>query len=92
MHQKYKFMFLFILIYNLCIGMQAQIRTIDGFTSIRYTSPWYVKSNLAYDVILMPSFEIEYRFCKRWSMAVEGNIAWWHNDNKLLLSDKIDCI
>ena len=55
--------------------MQAQIRTIDGFTSIRYTSPWYVKSNLAYDVLLMPSFEIEYRFCKRWSMAVEGNIA-----------------
>lgn len=48
-----------------------------------YTStPWYIKSNLIYDVLLMPSLEIEYRFNERWSAAVEGNMAWWHNDGK----------
>ncbi len=48
-----------------------------------YTStPWYIKSNLIYDVLLMPSLEIEYRFNERWSAAVEGNIAWWHNNGK----------
>lgn len=48
-----------------------------------YTStPWYIKSNLIYDVLLMPSLEVEYRFNERWSAAVEGNMAWWHNDGK----------
>ncbi|MCR8883066.1 DUF3575 domain-containing protein [Phocaeicola plebeius] len=46
------------------------------------STPWYIKSNLIYDVLLMPSLEIEYRFNDRWSAAVEGNIAWWHNDGK----------
>lgn len=45
-------------------------------------TPWYIKSNLIYDAILMPSLEIEYRFSKNWSAAIEGNIAWWHNSNK----------
>ena len=46
------------------------------------STPWYIKSNLIYDVLLMPSLEIEYRFNERWSAAVEGNMAWWHNDGK----------
>lgn len=46
------------------------------------STPWYIKSNLIYDVLLMPSLEIEYRFNDRWSAAVEGNMAWWHNDGK----------
>ena len=46
------------------------------------STPWYIKSNLIYDVLLMPSLEIEYRFNERWSAAVEGNIAWWHNNGK----------
>lgn len=43
---------------------------------------WYVKSNLLYDAVLMPSLEVEYRFNQRWSAAVEGNMAWWHNNGK----------
>ena len=46
------------------------------------TSSWYIKSNLVYDALLMPSLEVEYRFNESWSAAVEGNIAWWHNDGK----------
>ena len=45
-------------------------------------SPWYVKTNLLYDAALMPSLEVEYRFNDRWSAAVEGNMAWWHNNTK----------
>ena len=30
----------------------------------------------------MPSLEVEYRFNERWSAAIEGNMAWWHNDGK----------
>ncbi len=46
------------------------------------TTPWYIKSNLLYDAVLMPSLEVEYRFNKRWSAAVEGNMAWWHRNSK----------
>ena len=45
-------------------------------------SPWYLKTNLLYDAVLMPSLEVEYRFNERWSAAVEGNMAWWHNNPK----------
>ena len=45
-------------------------------------TPWYIKSNLLYDAVLMPSLEVEYRFNERWSAAIEGNMAWWHNNGK----------
>ena len=45
-------------------------------------TPWYIKSNLLYDAVLMPSLEVEYRFSEHWSAAVEGNMAWWHNNGK----------
>lgn len=45
-------------------------------------TPWYIKSNLIYDVLLMPSLEIEYRIDDHWSAAVEGSMAWWHNNGK----------
>ena len=45
-------------------------------------TPWYIKSNLLYDAVLMPSLEVEYRFSEHWSAAVEGNMAWWHNNWK----------
>lgn len=41
-----------------------------------------IKSNLIYDALLMPNLEIEYRINDRWSVALEGNVAWWHNDSK----------
>lgn len=51
-------------------------------TRVYVETPWYIKSNLVYDLILMPSLEVEYRINDRWSAAVEGNMAWWHNNGK----------
>ncbi len=36
-----------------------------------------IKTNLLYDALLMPSLEVEYRIDDRWSVAVEGSVAWW---------------
>ncbi len=46
------------------------------------TTPWSLKTNLLYDVLLMPSLELEYHINRHWSVNVEGNMAWWHNDRK----------
>ncbi len=39
-----------------------------------------IKTNLLYDAILMPSLEVEYRIADRWTVAVEGDVAWWKRD------------
>ena len=47
--------------------------------------PLRLKSNLVYDVVGLPSLEVEYYFSawgQQWSAAVEGNMAWWHNDGR----------
>ena len=41
-----------------------------------------LKTNLIYDVLLMPSLEAEYRIGDRWSVNLEGEMAWWKNDGK----------
>lgn len=41
-----------------------------------------VKTNLLYDIALMPSLEVEWRIDDRWSVAVEGDVAWWRNSTK----------
>lgn len=38
-----------------------------------------VKTNLLYDAFLMPSVGIEYHLADRWSVALEGDVAWWRN-------------
>ena len=43
-------------------------------------TPWSLKTNLLYDLALMPSLEVEYRINDHWSAAIEGNMAWWHRD------------
>lgn len=45
-------------------------------------SDWNIKTNLLYDALLLPSLEVEYRFTPRWSVAVEGNVAWWSNKRR----------
>lgn len=48
-------------------------------------TPWQrlaVKTNLLYDAALMPSLEVEYRINERWSVNLEGEIAWWKNNSK----------
>lgn len=38
-----------------------------------------IKNNLVFDAILMPNLELEWLASDRWSVALEGNIAWWGN-------------
>lgn len=66
------------------IAPQVNSTTVAEVSSVRVyeSTPWYIKSNLIYDVLLMPSLEVEYRFNEQWSAAVEGSMAWWHNDGK----------
>ena len=43
-----------------------------------------IKTNLLYDAILMPSLEVEYRIADRWTVNLEGEMAWWKNDSEYL--------
>ncbi len=52
---------------------------LSDYTSIHRMA---LKTNLLYDAILMPSLEVEYRIDDRWSVAVEGSVAWWKRDRK----------
>ena len=47
-----------------------------------YVERMALKSNLVYDVLLAPDLEIEYRINDRWSVSIEGTMAWWHNNGK----------
>ena len=40
---------------------------------------WAVKTNLLYDAALMPTIEVEHYLTSRWSIGLEGGIAWWRN-------------
>lgn len=41
-----------------------------------------LKTNMIYDALLAPDIELEYRINDRWSVAIEGTMAWWHNDGR----------
>lgn len=41
-----------------------------------------VKTNMLYYPILLPNVELEWLINDRWSVAVEGNIAWWGSYKK----------
>lgn len=53
------------------------VRPIDGLLH-----RLAIKTNLLYDAILMPSLEVEYRINPRWSVNLEGDMAWWKNTGK----------
>lgn len=36
-----------------------------------------LKTNLLYDAALMPSLEVEFRLGPRWTLNLEGDMAWW---------------
>lgn len=68
--------------------------TPSHFNSIIY-NPLHrlaVKTNLLYDIALLPNIEVEWRFNSDWSVALEGGVAWWgrysHNRSyRLVLID-----
>lgn len=39
-----------------------------------------VKTNLLYDGALLPNLEVEWLINNRWSVALEGDVAWWKHD------------
>lgn len=46
----------------------------------RVRVPLAVKTNLLYDALLLPTVEAEYLFNEKWSLNVEGSVAWWRID------------
>nr|WP_310783115.1 DUF3575 domain-containing protein [uncultured Alistipes sp.] len=41
-----------------------------------------LKTNLLYDAALMPSLEVEYLINERWTVNLEGEVAWWSKKSK----------
>lgn len=41
-----------------------------------------IKSNLLFDIALLPNLEVEWRFNDKWSVALEGGVAWWGKYSK----------
>lgn len=41
-----------------------------------------LKTNLLYDAVLMPSLEVEYLINERWTVNLEGEVAWWSKTGK----------
>lgn len=41
-----------------------------------------LKTNIIYDLALIPSLEVEYMIDDRWSVNVEGEVAWWRKESK----------
>ncbi|MDE7386287.1 MAG: DUF3575 domain-containing protein [Muribaculaceae bacterium] len=42
-----------------------------------------LKTNMLYYAILMPNLELEWLINDNWSVALEGNVAWWGSYEKL---------
>lgn len=56
------------------------IKPVDTDTLLTSFQPAHrlaVKTNFLYDAILLPDLEVEWRFNDNWSVALEGNLAWW---------------
>lgn len=47
------------------------------FLSDKPASRFALKVNVLYAALLLPSIEFECRLGKRWSIGLEGNMAWW---------------
>lgn len=41
-----------------------------------------IKTNLLYDAALLPNLEVEWRVNDKWSLALEGGVAWWGRNSK----------
>lgn len=41
-----------------------------------------LKNNFLYDAALMPNLELEWLINDHWSVAIEGDVAWWKRDSR----------
>ncbi len=53
-----------------------------GNTTSEHSHRFALKTNILYYAVLMPNLEFEWLVNDRWSVALEGNVAWWSNDAK----------
>lgn len=49
----------------------------DSTVSLRPVHRLAVKTNLLYDAALLPNIEVDWRLDARWSLSLEGGVAWW---------------
>ncbi len=61
---------------------EADIKQTSLSVEKKTFSRFALKTNLLYDAILMPSLEVEYLINEKWSVNLEGSIAWWSNNKK----------
>lgn len=56
----------------------VEVRVVDE--SAPRNSPYYfaIKTNLLYDLALLPNLALEFSLGGRWSIEVEGQWAWWN--------------
>lgn len=54
---------------------------VDNVTSA-YHPRVALKTNILYYAALMPNLEFEWLVNDRWSVALEGDVAWWKNDSR----------
>lgn len=69
-------------IFNLHIISDLQLQS-NNFETYKPRHSLALKTNLIYYLALMPNLGIEWLFSDYWSVAAEGNIAWWSKDSSL---------
>lgn len=47
---------------------------------VRRQEHFALKTNLLYDAVLLPNLELEWFINNRWSVSLEGDVAWWKPD------------
>ena len=58
--------------------------TVPDSTAVSSRSPFRIaiKTNLAYDALLVPNIGVEFYLGKNWSVEARGMYAWWERDPK----------
>ncbi len=57
----------------------------DSFDTSSVSTPFHrlaLKTNMLYYALLLPNIELEWLINEHWSVAVEGNLAWWGSYNR----------
>ena len=60
------------------------VAAVDEPAAIQYEyhpHHFALKTNLLFDAALMPNLEFEWLINKKWSVGIEGDVAWWKFSN-----------
>lgn len=68
----------------LALAVMATIASYGANRADSIETSFALKTNLLYDAALMPNLEFEWLMNNRWSLGVEGDVAWWKlSENKI---------